>query len=444
MEEQDNSRITFLAYHDVLTDLPNRASFMEILNEEIKSGGVKSRFAMILLDIDNFKDVNESIGHTYGDELIRQIAERIWGYTAIGNAIFRFGGDEFAILLRRARSRTEAARYCEGLKKSLVEPFSIDIFNVNLTGSIGIAMFPTDGTTTGELLKNAETAMYKAKKTGKNHYQFFEPEMKEQVLKKLNMERKLRKAILDETLYLSFQPQVELSTGRIRSFEALLRWYDDELGQIPPSDFIPVAEETGMIVQIGEWVMREACSKAFEWNRLIGEDLLISVNISAVQLKQKGFLTMVRSVLNETGLKPSLLELELTESIMINSIENTVMLFNELKSMGIKLSMDDFGTGYSSLNYLKKLPLNTLKIDRSFIGDIDIESAEKNIIGDIVSLVHKLDVMVIAEGVETDSQLDYLVKCKCDSVQGFFLGKPVKVEEIPDVITIDFRKLIFG
>ncbi len=437
--KEQQERLQYLAYHDSLTDLPNRSLFMNRLDIAISlSERSRMHAAVVFLDIDNFKDVNDILGHSVGDKLLKAIAWRLSQRMRKYETLARLGGDEFALLAQNVKDPREAYELCQRLKNDLDKTFEFDGYNFNMSVSMGIAMYPDDGTTAEELLKNADTAMYKTKAMGKNNIQFFREEMKTDILRRLMINNCVRKALEHDGFSLHYQPLVELRTGVIRSFEALLRCNDTELGAISPKEIIPVAEDTGLIVPLGEWVLTEACRQGAEWNRTCSPELLISVNISAVQLKQSNFAEMVKHVLDETGFEPAHLELEVTESLLINSFEQTVAMLEELRGLGVRVSMDDFGTGYSSLNYLKRLPLNTLKIDQSFIRDIDTGSMEKDITGSIVSLVQKLQIEVVAEGVETESQLEYLIGCSCDNVQGYLMSKPLPPAEVPKLMEIDY------
>ncbi|HEY9062752.1 MAG TPA: EAL domain-containing protein [Pseudobacteroides sp.] len=433
--KEQQAYIEYMAFHDSLTGLPNRALFMDRLSI---AAGLAERnqrnVAVVLLDVDNFKEINDSMGHDVGDLLLKIIAKRLAQSVRNYETLARLGGDEFAILLQNISEQEEAFEFCERLREAVVQPFELYIHTVNISISIGIAMYPNDGKNIMEVLRNADTAMYKAKALGKNNTQFFSLDMKETMIRKHLIERKLRTALREQKFTLNYQPQVDLATGKIRAIEALIRWFDKDLGIIEPSEFIPIAEETGLIVSIGEWVLENACRQGVMLNMNYHPDMFICVNVSSVQFKQNDFSEMVKKILDETGFDPSHLELEITESILIDSFEKICFILEGLRDMGVRVSMDDFGTGYSSLNYLKNLPLNTLKIDKSFIKDVDNDTIEKEITGSIVSLVHKLNIEVVAEGVETKSQLDYLKGCKCDNVQGYLFGRPVPAERIPEAI----------
>jgi diguanylate cyclase (GGDEF)-like protein/PAS domain S-box-containing protein len=427
MEEnrKQQERLEHLAYHDVLTNLPNRTLFMDRLNIALgMSERTGQQTAVIFMDIDNFKDVNDTLGHNIGDKLLKAVSGRLSQHIRKYETLARLGGDEFALLIQNINSEEEIYEFCERVRTGLAKPFEFDGYLFHINASIGISLYPGDGVTAEELLKNADTAMYCAKNLGKNNVQFFQEKMKQGILRKMAIEKSLRKALNTSGFELYYQPQLCISTGKVRAFEALLRWKDPELGSVSPLEFIPIAEDTGLIVPLGEWVLREACRQGAEWNRTCCKDLMVSVNISTVQLKQANFVQMVSEILHETGFLPTHLELEVTESLLINSFEQAVAMLKGLRDMGIKISMDDFGTGYSSLNYLRRLPLNTLKIDKSFIQDIDVQSMGENIVNSIVSLVHGLQIEVVAEGVETEAQLDYLIRCNCDSIQGYLISKP--------------------
>lgn len=420
-----------LAYYDSLTDLPNRVLFTDRLNVAInRSKRNSNKIAVIFLDLDNFKKINDTMGHFWGDELLKQVGKELKTFVREYETLARFSGDEFAILLENIIKIEDVISFTDRIKKILERPFSINGITHYISASMGISIFPNDGHSVEELIKNADIAMYKVKDSGKNDYRFFSEHMKEEISRKLDIEKSLRIALENNEFFLCYQPQVEIKTGSIRGYEALIRWNRPNIGVVSPLDFIPIAEETGLIVPIGMWVLRTACKNNKMCQAFCSSETIVSVNISAVQLKCNDFVEMVKNVLDETGLEPEYLELEITESVLIDSFDNIVSKLEELRALGIKVSLDDFGTGYSSLNYLRHLPLNTLKIDKAFVEDIKPDTSEKSIAGSIISLVHKLDLEIIAEGVETKEQLEYLKQCNCDGAQGYFLHRPMTELEI--------------
>jgi diguanylate cyclase (GGDEF)-like protein/PAS domain S-box-containing protein len=433
--------IEHMAYHDRVTDLPNRVLFMDRLNIAIGfSKRNHNKIAVIFLDMDNFKVVNESRGHESGDRLLRVIAGRLTDMVHNYETVARLGGDEFAIILVGIESLEEVADFCERLRDNLALTFDLDGNLFDLSASMGVAFYPDDGLTPEELLCNADTAMNNIKAREKNGWQFFQPEMKTKVIRKIEIKQRLRKAFENREFTLHYQPQIDMKTGKIRAVEALIRWDEPMLGLIAPMEFIPIAEESGLIIPLGEWVLREACRQNRIWHDQYNLSLIMAVNISAIQLKQRRFVDVVAKILADTGIRPEYLELEITESIFIHSFEEVASMLSQLRQAGVKISLDDFGIGYSSLSYLKRLPLDTLKIDKSFISDIHGDDRGKNITDSIVDLVHKLGLITVAEGVETQNQLDCLLLSKCDSVQGYLLGKPLPAEEVGKLLLQhDFR-----
>jgi diguanylate cyclase (GGDEF)-like protein/PAS domain S-box-containing protein len=433
--------IEHMACHDRLTGLSGRVPFMDRVNLAIGFAKRHNRqTALICLDMDNFKTVNESQGREWGDRVLQVIAGRMTDMVRNCETIARLGGDEFALVLAGVESRDEVADFCERLKNNLAATFDLDGNLFDLSASMGVALYPDDGSTPAELLYNADTAMNNIKAREKNGWQFFQPQMKTEVTRKLEIKRRLRKAFENQEFTLHYQPQIDMRTGKIRAVEALIRWNEPMLGQIAPLEFIPVAEESGIIIPLGEWVLREACRQNRVWHERYNLSLIMAVNISAIQLKQRKFVDVVTQILADTGISPEYLELEITESIFIHSFEEVASMLNQLRQAGVKISLDDFGIGYSSLSYLKRLPLDTLKIDKSFISDIHGDERGKNITDSIVDLVHKLGLITVAEGVETQKQLDCLLRSECDNVQGYLLGKPLPAEAVGKLLLQhDFR-----
>ncbi|SHO45565.1 EAL domain-containing protein [Anaerocolumna xylanovorans] len=440
--KEQQLKLEHMAYHDMLTDLPNRSLFLFELDKALKeTAWMCKKLAVIFIDLDNFKDVNDTLGHSTGDLLLKSMASRLKEHIRKQDMLTRLGGDEFAVMIRDIDSEEEVYEFCLRIKEKVLEPFEFNGYRFNISPSMGISMYPNNAANGEELLKNADTAMYRSKSIGKNTIQFYQDFMRKDMLRRLSIESHLRNALKKNIFTLHYQPQICLKTGTIRAFEALIRWTDEELGMISPSEFIPVAESAGLIVPLGEWILKEACKEAKRLNS--GQNkILMSVNISAVQLKQLDFVDLVKNTLKETGLKPELLELEVTETTLISSFETTISMFEELRKIGVKISLDDFGTGYSSLSYLKKLPIDTLKIDKSFIKDLDKECIEKEITESIVALVHKLNIEVIAEGVENGKQLAYLMQCNCDNIQGFLISKPVPAISAKELLNKNYMAYI--
>ncbi|MDP4088892.1 MAG: EAL domain-containing protein, partial [Bacillota bacterium] len=430
-------KIEHMAYYDSLTGLPNRAFFINKLDEQIDAAKSKgSRGAIMYIDVDNFKNINDTLGHEYGDMLLKELSRRLDSIKGEGDTIYRLGGDEFGIL----RTTEEGCRSIRDFSKevlgAIMENFDLSGKNVFISGSIGVALYPEEGDSSGLLMKNADMAMYKAKEKGKNRYELFDNNMYNTLEKKLRIEEILRDALSNSGFYLLYQPQYDILTRKVVGFEALLRLRQEKYGFISPGEFIPIAEESGLIIQIGEWVLREACRKNVSWRKLGYEYESISVNISSVQIQSPGFVEMVEAVLKETGLPPKWLELEITESVLMQSIKYSIEVLNRLKDMGIRLSLDDFGTGYSSLNYLKMMPMNTLKMDKTFIDGICLNKKEEIIADAIVDMAHTMELTVIAEGVETEEQLNLLSKHSCDRVQGFLLNKPLTEEKAEELLKV--------
>ncbi len=430
MEEKEE-KLNYLAFIDVLTELPNRKMIINRLDLlAMLSLNTKENFVVVFIDLDNFKRINDSKGHHIGDLLLKATALRLQTLIHKEDMLGRLGGDEFALIIQRKLKESEIFEYVEGLRVALTESFIIENSEFAISASFGISIYPKDGVDSAELLKCADTAMYKAKDNGKNGVQFFNKEMKNEVLKKIEFEKRLRASLQNNELFLVFQPQYCTDSQQLRGFEALVRWRSPDLGLISPNDFIPVAEETGYIVPMGEWILKEACKLVKSIQNEYHVDVVISVNVSSVQIIDPSFVQMVKSVLEETKCSGRYLELEVTESVLISSIENVVGIFTELRDMGIKIALDDFGTGYSSLSYLQKLPIDTLKIDKSFVDSITNITSGKQMIGSIISLVHKMEIGVVAEGVETKQQLEYLRNQDCDYIQGFLWGKPLEINKL--------------
>jgi diguanylate cyclase (GGDEF)-like protein/PAS domain S-box-containing protein len=426
-------QVQFLAYYDALTGLPNRTLLQDRLTKALASARRrKDKVALLFLDLDGFKDINDSLGHSVGDIVLKEVAERLKKWAREQDTVARVGGDEFLIVLTAVKDISDAAVAAERLMDAITAEFVVQGHFLGISCSIGISIFAEHGRDGETLIKNADAAMYCAKESGRNNFRFFTKDMNAQAVERLTLENSLRLALGRGELFLVYQPQMDIATGRITGLEALLRWQHPELGLVPPDNFIRIAENSGLIMPIGEWVLRTACSQARKWQ---DEGLLavpVAVNVSAVQFRQAGFCELIRRVLHETGLAPQYLELELTESLLLSNADVMFSVLQELKAMGLKLAIDDFGTGYSSLSYLKQFPVGKLKIDRSFIRDIAVNPDDAAITTAITSLAKSLNLKVIAEGVEDEAQMTFLRAHQCDEIQGYYFSKPLAVDKVAD------------
>ncbi len=416
------------ANYDALTGLPNRNLLHDRLRQSVFAQRQARNIAVVFIDLDHFKFVNDSLGHSTGDELLKSMADRLRALLREGDTVARLGGDEFVLILNDQSNEEVVFRALQRITAKVAEPIEIEGKELVVTCSAGISLYPQDGPDVDTLLKNADAAMYRAKDHGRNNFQFYTSEMNERVNERLALENALRHAIDRKEFLLHYQQRVDLKSGNIVGAEALVRWKHPEWGLVRPARFIPLAEETGLIVQIGEFVLREACRQVRAWiNEGLGPGV-VSVNLSARQFRQEGLVRLVSRVLEETRLDPAYLEMELTESMVMHNVEAAVATLQGLKSLGVSISVDDFGTGYSSLAYLKALPIDKLKIDRSFVRDIGSGASEDEgvLAQAIISLGHNLHLHVVAEGVETDAQVRFLKSHRCDEVQGFFYGEPVE------------------
>jgi diguanylate cyclase (GGDEF)-like protein len=387
-------------------------------------------FALILLDLDNFKAVNDSLGHHVGDQLLIGVAGRLMGAVRQSDLVARLGGDEFVILLPDIDAPADAAHVADKILAALAAPCRIEGHELRTSPSIGICLYPSDATDSLDLLQKADAAMYHAKSNGRNQYQFFKEEYQQAAVRRLALEADLRKAIERKEFQLHYQPQFDLRRGRVIGVEALIRWRHPERGLVSPLDFIPIAEETGLILPIGDWVLEEACRQLADWRSRDIDGLSVSVNLTASQFLDPALPERIRELLDRHALRPDMLALEVTESMSMASPEQTIASMRELVARGLSLSIDDFGTGYSSLAYLKLFPVRTLKIDRSFVKDIETDQSDADICDVTVLLAHKLGLDVVAEGVETEAQLKYLLSIGCEKLQGYLISKPLPADAL--------------
>ncbi|MFI3157943.1 MAG: EAL domain-containing protein [Methylococcaceae bacterium] len=424
--KHSESVIRHLAFYDPLTDLPNRTLFRDRLEQAtILAERNGHSFALMYLDLDRFKNVNDTLGHPMGDSLLKAVAKRMCHGVRDSDTVARLGGDEFAVIVQDMSVSEDAMRLAEHLRQTLAVPFFIGEHELFTSFSIGISIYPQDAIDIDLLIKAADVALYRAKELGRNNCQFFTSDMNTMALEHLVIENQLQHALERQELVLHYQPQINLNDGAVCGVEALVRWRHPERGMVSPGTFIPIAEDSGLIVPIGEWVLREACVTNKTWLDAGLPEMLVAVNVSAKQLRQKDFLDTVAKVLEETGLPPHLLEIELTESCVMQNPEQAISILEALKVMGIKLAMDDFGTGYSSLAYLKRLPFNKIKIDQSFVIDVSTDADSSAIASAIIALTHSMHRIVIAEGVETLEQLDFLRAGGCDEIQGYYFSRPL-------------------
>lgn len=424
------SHVRHLAHHDALTDLPNRMLFLERLNHAITHAHRAGQQVVVMfLDLDRFKLINDTLGHGVGDRLLQAIGQRLVASVREDDTVARMGGDEFTILLENIPDPRNLPSLAQKIITELSRPVMLDGHEIVVTTSIGISVYPDDSDQAEALIKYADAAMYQAKDKGRNNFQFYTSEMNAHAFERMNMESLLRKALERREFALHYQPQVDIETHHITGMEALLRWNQPAVGMIPPAQFIPVAEDTGLIVPIGEWVLFEACSQNKAWQEEGLPPLRVSVNMSGRQFRQQNLVEMVGNILQKTGLKAEYLELEITESIAMVDADETVAKLHALKAMGICISMDDFGTGHSSLSYLKQFPIDTLKIDKSFVQDLSPNSTDSAIATAIAAMAHGLRLKVITEGVETEEQLSYLKGMHRDEVQGYYFSQPLPPDQ---------------
>lgn len=424
---QAQERLHHLAHHDILTDMPNRMLFVDHLKQALSRAKWHDRaVAVMFIDLDRFKMVNDTLGHDAGDQLLRALSERMQSCMREGDIAARFGGDEFAVFLNDIAHRDDVDPLAKNLLKVLTPPLVIAGQELFITCSIGIAVYPDDGESTQTLMQNADTAMYWSKQQGGNAYHFYQVEMNAHALERLQLETDLRRALDRQEFVLHYQPQFDLDTGNVAGVEALLRWNHPVSGLIPPLDFIPLLEETGLIVEVGEWVLRTACHQHREWLAAGLPPIPLSINLSGRQIDNRDLVTMVRRVVQETSMVPELLELEITESVLMENSGAVDGALRILNDMGIRFAIDDFGTGYSSLSYLKRFPVHTLKIDKNFIRDVTVDADDAAIASVIVKMAGTLGMRSIAEGVESREQMDFLRYQGCNFVQGDYLGSPIE------------------
>ncbi|MBL4623073.1 MAG: EAL domain-containing protein [Immundisolibacteraceae bacterium] len=447
-QRRDQEIIRRLAYHDELTGLFNRTAFNREMEQALKlHSRIQRPLAIAFMDLDGFKIINDSLGHYAGDQLLKGFARRLTASLRtsdlvtreVSSTLARLGGDEFTLMLSGLQHKKDAAVVTQRILDSLKQPFLIntgstveqcELEEVYITASIGIAIYPDDGTTLIELQKNADKAMYMAKNTGKNAFHYYQKTMDGNAHARLNIETLLRKAIDTGELYLTYQPQMEVTSGRMIAVEALLRWQSAELGPMLPGDFIPIAEESGLIVPIGSWVLRQVCRQLKEWQSHGLDDFRVAVNLSGLQFHQPDFVELVTSIIDEFDIDPRDLELELTESLLMTEIESAITSMQQLKELGLTLSVDDFGTGYSSLSYLDRFPIDTLKIDRSFVSRLDDTDQKDALTKTIIAMAKNLNLQLVAEGVETTKQLEFLTEHQCEVIQGFLYSKPLLPVEL--------------
>ena len=423
------TKMAHLAQHDFLTNLPNRVLLNDRIAQAITlANRHHTHLALLFLDLDNFKHINDSLGHATGDKLLRLVTGRLIECVRESDTVSRVGGDEFVILLAENKNSEDAGVSAQKILEALQALHLIGKSQLHITTSIGISVYPDDGIDAETLLKSADTAMYHAKGKGRNNYQFFKGEMNTRAVERLIIENNLRLALEKQQFILYYQPKVNLNTGQITGVEALLRWQHDEWGEVVPDIFVPVAEDTGLIIPIGRWVLRQACLQAKAWQDAGLQDITIAINISAQEFLQKDFVAGVRAVLIETGLAAHFLELEITESVLMRDAECSKNILQQLKKMGIKLAVDDFGTGYSSLSYLQRFPIDVLKIDQSFVQNIESAKDDGIIVSAIISMGNSLKLKVVAEGVETPSQFAFLKARQCEEGQGYFFSHPLIAE----------------
>jgi diguanylate cyclase (GGDEF)-like protein len=424
--QRSEDRIAHMARHDALTDLPNRVLLLEQLNHEIKRVKRGECLAVLCLDLDQFKSVNDALGHHIGDELLKLVGERLRGCTRELDIVARMGGDEFAIIMTQMAQAADAATLSKRIRDSVIKPYQIEGHQIVTDISIGISVAPMDAVDSTELLRNADMALYDAKGDGRGTFRFFEPEMNTRMKIRRELEMDLRKALATEQFELHYQPLVTLKTNEVNGFEALLRWNHPTRGLISPADFIPIAEETGLIVPLGEWVLKAACNEAVDWP----EHIKVAVNLSPAQLNCRNLVSMVTSALDESGMPPHRLQLEITETVLLQNTFTTLATLHELRKMGVQIALDDFGTGYSSLSYLRSFPFDKIKIDRSFIQDLSNGAEPLAIVNAVAGLAKCLNMTSTAEGVETQQQMDVLQSIGCTEMQGYLFSHARPASEI--------------
>ncbi|MFA9377093.1 MAG: putative bifunctional diguanylate cyclase/phosphodiesterase [Lachnotalea sp.] len=432
----DNSgKLEYLSFHDSLTGLPNRAYFDKMIPVKMSEAQLdNTKVSVVFVGLDNFKKLNDTLGHVTGDAIIKEVAKRLFSNTQQNIETVRFGGDEFIVVSSGHKDIFEISHSVNNIKQVFKNGFDINNKKIHVTASLGYAVYPDQAQESKMLLQYADIAMYHAKELGKNKVLMFKPDMSNNMQNRMLLEQKIVECIKNDGFEMYYQPQYDFFKNQFRGFEALIRWNDEELGWISPAIFIPIAEESGDIIELGEWVLREVCSTWVSWKKKYGHVGIISVNVSAVQLTKPDFVELVDRIIKEYKIIPNELELEITESVFIHDIESIIITLNKLKAIGVSLSLDDFGTGYSSLTYLKDLPMDTLKIDKSFISNITENNRQAEITDALIELVHKLDMETIAEGVETKEQYDFLRYMKCDNIQGYFTGKPMNEQSAAELI----------
>ena len=438
LRKEHEEKILHQAHFDVLTNLPNRFLSLDRLSQMLSEAVRNNESAALLfIDLDDFKKVNDSLGHEMGDKLLIEAAARLKSVVREGDTVGRLGGDEFIVLLGGLENPANAQLTAENLLDRFRDAFCVDGRELMMTATVGIAVYPGDGDSASELLRSADAAMYHAKELGRNTYSFFTEEMNKLVTRRLSLEEQIHGALDRGEFEVIYQPQVEVGSSQIVGVEALLRWHNPALGDVPPDEFIPVAEQTGLIISIGQFVLAEALRNAANWQKNYRSDFRMAVNFSPRQFRDPNLVTFIKRTVDEYGLSGKTLELEITEGVLMSGQRYIYEIFEALKGLGVCISMDDFGTGYSSLSYLRNYSFDLLKIDRSFVNDITVDPADRELINAAIKMAHSLQLKVVAEGVETDAQLDYLKALGCDYAQGYLFGKPMPVEELTGLLMLE-------